>query len=98
MYVWWPDYSDDSPFLADGIPRLTERETHGHQAIVINSENLLRKLKKSKFLFMRKVRDEPKYDRGRGEIYDTYVEMSNGTHFSLFDAIKYIGLYDPISP
>jgi hypothetical protein len=87
MYVWWDNYPADSPFVSEGIPRITERETKGAQTIVITPENLLRKLRKSSnFYFIRKM---------RGEIPTNYVELANGTHLTLYEGVKYVGLYDP---
>ena len=87
MYVWWDGYPDDSPFLSEGIPKLTVRETKGTQMIVITPEILLRKLRNSSnFYFIRKM---------RGDISTNYVELANGTHLTLFEGVKYVGLYDP---
>jgi phage terminase large subunit-like protein len=86
MYVWWADYGSESPFVAEGIPRLTERETKGAQMLVITPESLLKALRKSSgFYFMRKI---------RGDISANYVELSNGTHLSIFDGVRHVGLYD----
>lgn len=87
MFVWWVDYPDGSPFVSEGIPRLTTRETKGAQMIVITPETLLRQLRKSSnFYFLRKM---------RGDIPTNFVELANGTHITLLQGIVYVGLYDP---
>lgn len=85
MYVHWPGYSEDLPFMADGIPLLNEDTDigrNGNTDLGVVPIEFLHRLKHSKnFFFVRK------FNEGRNKVG---ARLVNGTVISIKDAVSHL--------
>lgn len=91
MYVHWPGYTNDVPFLAEGLPRLnpaTDIGKNGNTDLGMLPLEIYAKLKYSQFLFARKFNPDKGNIGGR---------LSDGTKMSLIEALRMNHYYKPMA-